>query len=234
MDLYYNKMKIKYIGHACISILIDDVEILVDPFITGNPLLKDVDIEQFNPDYILITHAHQDHVLDVEKIAKQSNAQLISNAEIIGYYAQKGIVNGHAMNTGGSFNFPFGRVTSTIAFHSSSFADGSHGGNPNGYLINIREKQIYIAGDTALTHEMKLLPKLYGKIDCSILPIGGNFTMGAKEAVLAAEFLKCQKVFGYHFDTFPPIKINHEETKIIFTKKNIELILPNIGESVEI
>lgn len=227
-------MKINYIGHACISIQIDDIEILVDPFITGNPLIKNADITQFKPDYILITHAHQDHVLDVEKIAKQSDAQVISNAEIIGYYTNKGLKNLHAMNTGGSFDFPFGKVTSTIAFHSSSFADGSHGGNPNGYLIKTKEKQIYIAGDTALTHEMKLLPKLYGKIDWSILPIGGNFTMGAKEAVMAAEFLKCDKVFGYHFDTFPPIKINHEETKAIFTEKNIGLILPSIGESVEI
>ncbi|MRI63831.1 metal-dependent hydrolase [Ornithobacterium rhinotracheale] len=226
-------MKIQFLGHACLLIETEDKKILVDPFISGNPKNDTIKVEEIKTDYILLTHAHQDHVLDAEEIAKNNDALIISNAEIAAYYEKKGLKT-HGMNTGGSYDFDFGRLTSTIAFHSSSFADGTYGGNPNGYILKVKDKQIYISGDTSLTYEMKYLPLLYGNIDLAVLPIGGNFTMDALQASFAAEFLQTKRVLGYHYDTFPVIEINHKESKEIFNQKNTNLELLNIGEFLNI
>lgn len=226
-------MKIQFLGHASFLISTENHKILVDPFISANPQAENIDISQLNPDYILLTHAHQDHVLDVETIAQQSGATLISNFEITSYYAPKGI-EGHGMNTGGSYTFPFGTVTSTLAHHSSSFADGTYGGNPNGYLINTGKQQIYISGDTSVFYDMRLLPELYGKIDLAIFPIGGNFTMGAKEAALAAEFVDTDRIIGCHYDTFPPIQINKDKARSWFEHYKKELILLEVEETFEL
>ncbi|MGP2570255.1 metal-dependent hydrolase [Ornithobacterium rhinotracheale] len=222
-------MKIQFLGHACLLIEANGKKILVDPFISGNPKNDKIKVEDIKTDYILLTHAHQDHVLDAEEIAKNNDALIISNAEIAAYYEQKGLKS-HGMNTGGSYEFDFGVLTSTIAFHSSSFADGTYGGNPNGYLIKTKDKQIYIAGDTSLTYEMKYLPELYGAIDLAVLPIGGNFTMDALQASYAAEYVQTKRVLGYHYDTFPVIEIKHKEAHNFFNKKNINLELLNIGD----
>lgn len=226
-------MKVKYLGHASLLIEVNGKSIVVDPFITPNELAKGIDFLNLKADYIVITHAHQDHVYDVEELAKRTGALIISNAEIAGYYAAKGL-RAHGMNTGGKFAFDFGTIRSTIAFHSSSFADGTYGGDPNGYIIEGDDRRIYIAGDTALTYEMKLIPEIVGQLDLAVLPIGDNFTMGAKDAVLAADFVQVTKVLGYHYDTFPPIKINKGEAKSIFFNKNIELILLEIGEDLRV
>jgi len=226
-------MKIKYLGHASLLIEANGKSIVVDPFITPNDLAKSIDFENLKADYIVVTHAHQDHVYDIEALAERTGALIISNAEIAGYYAAKGL-RSHGMNTGGKFAFDFGIIRSTIAFHSSSFADGTYGGDPNGYIIESEGKKIYIAGDTALTYEMRLIPEIVGELDLAVLPIGDNFTMGAKDAVLAAEFVKVTKVLGYHFDTFPPIKINKAEAKSVFFNKNIELVLLEIGEDLSV
>lgn len=150
-------MKITYYGHAALGIKIGGKHIIVDPFISGNPLAENIDIDELKADYILLTHAHGDHILDVEAIAKRTNAVIVSNAEIAGYYAAKGF-EAHPMNHGGSWNFDFGKVKYVNAIHSSSFPDGSNGGNPGGFVIEGEHKNIYIAGDTALTIDMKLIP----------------------------------------------------------------------------
>lgn len=226
-------MKITYLGHASLSINVNGKTLIVDPFISGNELAKEIDLNTLKADYILLTHAHQDHVLDVESIAERTGATVICNAEMSYYYDKKGLkVIG--MNTGGQFSTDGIGIRSTIAFHSSSFADGTYGGNPNGYIISANEKQIYIAGDTALTQEMKLIPKLVGKLDLAVFPIGDHFTMGIDDASMAADFVECDKVLGYHYDTFPPIKINHNEAISHFKSKNKELILLKIGDSINI
>lgn len=227
-------MKFTFLGHACLSIEVNEYRILVDPFISGNPNASAIDITTLNPHYILITHAHQDHVLDVETIANQSGATLISNFEIIDYYAKKGIENGHPMNTGGKWTFPFGTVHAVVAHHSSSFADGSNGGSPNGYVIETEQKRAYIAGDTALTYDMKLIPELIGAIDVAVLPIGDNFTMDVRQAILAADFVQCNHVLGYHYDTFGYIEIDHQEAMQQMKTANKELRLLSIGESMEL
>lgn len=226
-------MNVQFLGHASLQIEANGKFIVVDPFITPNESAKHIDFNALKADYIVITHAHQDHVYDVEALAKRTGALIISNAEIAGYYAAKGL-NTHGMNTGGKYTFDFGTIRSTIAFHSSSFADGTYGGDPNGYIIESDNKRIYIAGDTALTYEMKLIPEIVGDINLAILPIGDNFTMGVKDAVLAADFVGATKILGYHYDTFPPIKIDKSEAKSIFFHNNLELVLLEIGESLHV
>ncbi len=226
-------MKITYLGHASLAITIKDTHILVDPFITGNPKAEGkVDINSLKADYILITHAHQDHILDVETIAKRTNAVIVSNFEIASYFGNKGFDH-HPMNHGGSWDFEFGKVKYVPAMHTSSFPDGSYGGQPGGFVIEGEHKNIYIAGDTSLIMDMKLIP-MFTKLDLAILPIGDNFTMGIDEAIIASDFVECDKILGYHFDTFGFIEINHEEAKKKFYDKGKDLMLLEIGESIEL
>lgn len=225
-------MKITFYGHASLGIEVGGKNIIVDPFITGNPLASAIDINTLKADYILLTHAHGDHVLDVEAIANRTQALIVSNAEIASYYAKLGL-KAHPMNHGGSWNFDFGKVKYVTAIHSSSFPDGTNGGNPGGFVIEGEHKNIYIAGDTALTMDMKLIP-LRTKLDLAILPIGSNFTMDVEDAIIASDFIECDKILGYHFDTFGYIEINHEESIRKFFDKGKDLMLLDIGESIEL
>lgn len=225
-------MKITYYGHAALGIKIGGKHIIVDPFISGNPLVENINIDELKADYILLTHAHGDHVLDVEAIAKRTNAVIVSNAEIADYYAAKGF-EAHPMNHGGSWSFDFGKVKYVNAIHSSSFPDGSNGGNPGGFVIEGEHKNIYIAGDTALTMDMKLIP-MRTKLDLAIFPIGDNFTMDIEDAILASDFVECDKILGYHYDTFGYIKIDHKEAIQRFFDKGKDLMLLEIGDSIEL
>jgi L-ascorbate metabolism protein UlaG (beta-lactamase superfamily) len=226
-------MKITYYGQNSLSLKISEVNILVDPFITGNPLSKDrIDINALEADFILLTHAHQDHVLDAEAIAKRTNATIVSNYEIAMHYQEKGC-KVHPMNHGGSWSFEFGTVKYVNAIHTSTFADGSDGGYPGGFVIESKEGNVYIAGDTALTMDMKLIP-MRTKLDIAILPIGDNFTMGIEDAVIASDFVKCDRILGVHYDTFGYIEIDHGVALETFQKANKELILLDIGASLEV
>ena len=225
-------MKITYLGHAALSIEVAGKQLIVDPFISPNPLAKEIDVEALEADYILITHAHQDHIVDVDSIAKRTGAKIISNFEIVTHYGNLGF-EGHPMNHGGSWQFEFGRVTYTNAIHTSSFPDGSYGGQPGGFVLETEEGNLYIAGDTALTYDMKLVP-MQCKLDFAVLPIGDNFTMGVESAVIASDFIKCDRIMGYHYDTFGYIEIDHSAAKEAFSKAGKELILVPIGDSVEV
>lgn len=225
-------MKITYYGHAALGIKVGGKHIIVDPFISANPLAEKIDIHELKADYILLTHAHGDHILDVEAIAKRTGAVIVSNAEIAGYYAAKGL-QAHPMNHGGSWNFDFGKVKYVNAIHSSTFPDGTNGGNPGGFVIEGEHKNIYIAGDTALTMDMKLIP-MRTKLDLAILPIGDNFTMDVQDAIVASDFVECDKVLGYHYDTFGYIKIDHKKAIQAFFDKGKDLMLLEIGDSIEL
>ncbi|MEG0916810.1 MAG: metal-dependent hydrolase [Myroides sp.] len=225
-------MKITYYGHASLGIEVNGTNIIVDPFISANELAKHIDVNSLKADYILITHAHGDHILDVETIAKNTDAIIVSNAEISGYYEAKGFKT-HPMNHGGSWQFNFGKVKYVNAIHSSSFPDGTYGGQPGGFVIEADNKNVYIAGDTALTYDMKLI-SMRNPLDLAILPIGDNFTMDVDDAAIAAEFLEVTTVLGYHYDTFGYIKIDHEVAKQKFANKHKELILLPVGDSIEI
>ncbi|WP_034257782.1 metal-dependent hydrolase [Altibacter lentus] len=226
-------MKITFYGQNSLAIEVSGTHVLVDPFISGNPLSKDkVNIQDLKADYILLTHAHQDHILDAEAIAKRTDAMIVSNYEIATHYENKGF-NVHPMNHGGSWDFEFGKVKYVNAIHTSSFPDGSYGGQPGGFVIEGEHKNIYIAGDTALTMDMKLIP-MRVSLDLAVLPIGDNFTMGVEDAILASDFVKCDKVLGVHYDTFGYIEIDHEEAKRKFYDAGKDLMLLGIGESLEL
>ncbi|MDN3706509.1 metal-dependent hydrolase [Myroides ceti] len=226
-------MKITYYGHASLGIEVNGRNIIVDPFISANERASHIDVSSLKADYILLTHAHGDHVLDVETIVKNnSEAVIVSNAEIASYYEAKGYKT-HPMNHGGTWNFDFGKVKYVNAIHSSSFPDGTYGGNPGGFVIETDEKNVYIAGDTALTYDMKLIP-MRAPLDLAILPIGNNFTMDVDDATIAAEFLEVDRVLGYHFDTFGFIKIEKEVAIQKFANKKKDLVLLEIGDALEI
>ena len=202
-------MKLTFIGHSACKLDIGNTEILIDPFISDNPQAT-LDADSFQPSYIILSHAHGDHVGDTEAIAKRTGAKIISSFEIVNYFGDKGI-DGHPMNPGGGYDFDFGRVTFTPAWHSSSFPDGTYGGMPMGIIIEAEQKRIYHAGDTALFSDMALIARK--PIDLALLPIGDNFTMGPEDALEAVKLLKSRQVVPIHYNTFDPIKQNPQQFK---------------------
>jgi L-ascorbate metabolism protein UlaG (beta-lactamase superfamily) len=225
-------MNITFYGHSCIGIEVSGKHIIIDPFISGNEKASHIDVNTMKADYILITHAHFDHIQDVEVIAKNNNAVIVSNWEIATYFGNKGFQY-HPMNHGGSWQFDFGKVKYVAAVHSSSFPEGTYGGNPGGFVIEGEHKNIYISGDTALTMDMKLIP-MRTKLDLAILPIGNCFTMDVDDAIIAADFVDCDKILGCHYDTFGFIVINHEEAIKKFFDAGKDLMLLKIGESISL
>lgn len=225
-------MVITYYGHSCFSVEVSGKKLLFDPFISGNPLAKNIVVNEINADYILLSHGHEDHVADAEGIAKRTGATVICNFEIHSWMHSMGITKTHPMNIGGHFRFEFGKVKCVNAIHSSSLPDGSYGGNAMGFLVETAEGNFYYAGDTALHYDMKLIGD-YKKIKFAFLPIGNNFTMGIDNAVIASDFISCEQIIGMHYDTFDTIRIDHDDAVKSFERASKELILLKIGESME-
>jgi len=226
-------MKFTFYGHASFSVEVAGKTLLFDPFISYNPAAKAIDINSLKADYIFLSHGHGDHVADAIAIAKNTGALCVASAEIAGWLGKNGVENVHGMNHGGYISFDFGKVKGVNAIHSSSLPDGSYGGNPMGFVFSTTEGDFYYAGDTALTLDMQLVP-LWAKLQFAVLPIGGNFTMDVEEAVKAAEFVQCNTVIGVHYNTFPPIAIDTDAAIKVFDKAGKKLLLPGIGESVEV
>jgi L-ascorbate metabolism protein UlaG (beta-lactamase superfamily) len=195
-------MKFTYLGHSAVLVETSSHTLLIDPFLSGNPLAARPAAE-LAPDYVLLTHAHSDHTGDAEEIAKRSGATVVAIVEICRHLARSG-VDTHGMNIGGWFGFPFGRLMLTPAWHSSSFDDGSYGGMPTGIVIEAEGKRIYHAGDTALFGDMRLIGDL--GLDVAFLPIGGNFTMDPEAATRAAALLRAKRVVPIHYNTFGLIR----------------------------
>ncbi len=226
-------MKITYLGHNTHMIETRGVRILTDPFITPNPMASGIDLGTLAPNYLLLTHAHGDHVADVEQLAADKDVTIISGYEIVNYFAERKC-KGHGMNIGGKYTFDWGTVKMVNALHSSAFPDGTYGGNPAGFVIWNEEGCVYIAGDTALTLDMKLIPEICPPLDLAILPIGDNFTMGYDDAAIAAQYVQCHRVLGCHYNTFDVIHIDTNSAVQAFESKGIELLLLNIGETLEV
>lgn len=224
-------MTITYFGHSSFLLETKGKYLLFDPYISHNPAAAHIDISSIKADYILLSHGHGDHVADVEAIGKHQNAQLIGVFEVVSWFKQKGM-QGIEMNLGGKVTLDFGTVKMVSAIHSSGLPDGSYGGKPGGFVIWNEEGCIYFAGDTALTLDMQLIPKTCPKLDLAIFPIGDHFTMGYEDAVLAADFVQCDRVMGCHYDTFPPIKPDKIAAQKAFEASGKKLLLPSIGEQV--
>lgn len=225
-------MNVTWFGHSCLLVEIAGKKLLFDPFISPNELARDIDVSSIHADYVLVSHGHEDHLADAEPILRRTNAKLISNFEIVTWFSKLGIENGHPMNHGGGFDFDFGRVKFVNAVHSSVMPDGSYGGNPGGFVIESEEGNFYFSGDTALSYDMKLIGESTN-LDWAALCIGDNFTMGAGDAARAAEFVGVTRVLGIHYDTFPPIQIDHEAAKQEFQNRGVELTLAKIGATLE-
>ncbi|MEO1653929.1 MAG: metal-dependent hydrolase [Bacteroidota bacterium] len=220
-------MQITYYGHASFLVEIQGKKVLFDPFISPNELAKNIDISRIHPDYILLSHGHQDHVADALSIAQQSGAMIV-----ISWYGQQGYEKCYPLNHGGATQLDFGTVKYVNAVHSSVLPDGTYGGNPGGFVCTSEDRNFYFAGDTALTLDMQLIPK-FAPLDVAILPIGDGFTMGYEDAIIASDFINCNQVIGMHYDTFPFIKIDKEKAQHAFKDAGKELILMDIGESRE-
>ena len=226
-------MKLTFYGHATFSITVNGKTILFDPFFTGNPSIKDASPDKIKADYIFLTHGHGDHTADVVSIAKRTGATCVAPAELAGWLGKQGIEKVHAVNHGGPVPFDFGKVRTVSAVHSSSTYDGTYAGNPVGYVFTTSSGNFYIAGDTGLTMDMQLIP-LWTKLDFSVMPIGGNFTMDVADAIHAADFVKCDTVVGIHYNTWPVITIDTEKSKADFKTAGKKLLLPAPGETIEL
>jgi L-ascorbate metabolism protein UlaG (beta-lactamase superfamily) len=195
-------IEITWLGHNAWSIRAGEHRLLLDPFLNDNPLSprKAGEVEA---DYILVSHGHGDHVGDAIEIAARTGATVIGNFEVCQWLAGKGVKNVHAMNLGGSHDFPFGRLTMTLALHSSSMPDGSYGGNPCGFVLAREKSKVYFACDTAFFSDMKLIGAI--GLDLAAVPIGDNYTMGPVDALEAVRVLKPRQVVPIHNGTWPII-----------------------------
>jgi len=226
-------MKFTYYGHACFAVEAGGKTLLFDPFISPNPLAKKIDVRKVAADFILVSHGHGDHVADVIEIANRTGAKVMAPFEVGSWFEKKGVKNVQSMNHGGAAKVDFGRVKLTSAIHSSSMPDGSYGGNPAGFVVESAEGNFYYSGDTALTLDMKLVGEST-QLNFAVFPIGDFFTMGIDDAVRAAEFVGVKKFVGVHYDTFPPITLDHDGAKRVAQAADMELLLPAIGETVDI
>ncbi len=222
-------LKLTYLSHSSFQLSDGEYTIVIDPFITGNPNAP-VAQESVKPDFIVLTHAHGDHIGDAIQLAKDNDSMIIAVNELANYVASQG-VKAHNMHIGGAWNFPFGRLKFTIAHHGSSTPDGLYMGEPAGVVITMGGKTVYHAGDTGIFLDMKLIGEL-NKIDVYMAPIGDNFTMGIDDAAKSVEFVNPDIAIPMHYNTFPVIEADPNVFKTKVEKLDKECRIMDFGESI--
>ena len=224
-------MKAKFLGQNCFLFHYNGKNILTDPFYNYQKAATGFDIAAQPIDYVLITHAHGDHIGYVKEVLEQyPEAILIGQPEICDYFNHQKYVD---LNYGGSYKIDDLKIFMVPAMHTSAFPDGTYGGVAAGYILQQDNQNIYFSGDTGIMADMNWFSDVYGELTVSILPVGGHYTMCAAQAAYAAAvMLKTKKVIGCHFDTFPPIRVDHAAAKQQFAEKNIPFVLPALGEEI--
>ncbi len=226
-------MRLTYFGHSCFLVETAKARLLLDPYLDDNPL-SPVKAADVTCDYLLVSHGHDDHTGDVLKIAQRCGATVVANYEIAEYFAAQGAQT-HAMNPGGGYNFPFGRVKLTIAHHTSSLEAGLkpiYLGAPCGLLVQADGQTLYHAGDTAVFLDMQLIGR--AGIDVALLPIGDNFTMGPEDAVIALDFLRPKLAVPMHYNTWPVIAQDANAFAARAAQSGHEVRVLKPGESLEV
>lgn len=227
MSMTGETVRAKWLGHGTVELSSSGKTLLFDPFISGNQSAP-VKVEELKADYILVSHAHFDHLGDTETIAKSSDALVISTAEVAGLCQKKGLKT-HGMHIGGKRAFDFGYVRVTPALHGA----GVEGGHACGFVVQFYGRRIYLAGDTGLFSDMKLIGELE-PLDLAFLPIGDNFTMGVDDAVIATEFLKPKVVIPVHYNTWPLIQADpFDFQKKVEARVGARVVVLRPGEAFE-
>ena len=227
-------ISVHYLGHSCFLFTTAKAKILVDPFLTGNPMAATT-ADKVAADLILVSHGHGDHYGDAVAIAKRTGAAIVAPYELALHAEAQG-ARVHPMGCGGGKDFPFGRVQLTIAHHTSSVDEGGKSVSvaaPVGFLVRADGKTIYFAGDTALTMEMELLGRR-NRIDLALLPIGDHFTMGASDAAEAVRMLKAKRAVPMHYNTFEMIQMDPGIFKKEAEKCGCQVDVLKPGESIEL
>ncbi|TDJ53753.1 MAG: metal-dependent hydrolase [Ignavibacteria bacterium] len=225
-------MKLKYFSHSSFQVTTNSgIKLLIDPFLDGNPTspVKAADVDA---EYIILTHAHGDHIGDSFSIAKRCGSSFICVNELADYCKSKGF-EAHNMHIGGGYDFEFGRIKFTIAHHGSMTPDNSYAGEPAGVILSIDGKNIYHTGDTGLFYDMKLIGEIT-PIDYMLLPIGDNFTMGITDAVKAVELTSPKVAIPMHYNTFPVIEADPNDFKAKVEAKGFKCIVMEYGEEIEL
>ncbi len=226
-------VKLTWLGHATWLVEADKYHLIVDPFLSQNPVAT-YPADEVNVGFVLLTHGHFDHVADAAAIANRCKATLVASYEVATWFAEKhSVANTLGMNIGGAVSMPFGRLKMTHAIHSSQLPDGSYGGPAAGFVIEIAGKKIYFAGDTALYSDMQLTGRI--GLDAAILPVGDLFTMGPEDSIQAANWLNAKYVLPSHHGTWPPIEQDIAGwAQQIDAKTSSRAIVPVLNKPVEI
>lgn len=225
-------MKLKYLSHSGFLITTKDNHcILIDPFLDENPA-SPVKADDVDAGFILITHGHGDHLGDTISIARRCDSLCICENELANYLSSKGL-RVHNMHIGGSREFEFGRVKVTQALHGSCTPDNACHGTATGFLITCDQKTLYHTGDTGLFTDMSLIGEL-NAVDCMMVPIGDNFTMGIDDAVIAAKFVRPRVVIPMHYNTFPIIEADPDQFRKKAEDNHIPCTIMGSGDEIQI
>ncbi len=226
-------MTLTYFGHSTFQIETGGTSILFDPFFTDNPHTS-VTPDALSPDVLVLTHAHFDHWTDAPHFLGPGGPLLIANFEIIQYAGKHhDHENSQPLNEGGAASFAWGAIEATHARHTSSFPDGTYGGVPQGFLLEIEDTIYYNTGDTAPFAEMEWIGDMYD-VELAMMPIGDVFTMGIDGAVRAAEMINPARVMPLHYDTFGPIEVDMSEFRAAMSDAGFETLVMDFDASAEV